>query len=110
VPSFFDKPFEEQVEEITKTGDLKLLQAFIGIRNPIGLLRYYSSFIITKINIMNARLYGRYKLQERCLRWYRDEIAKEDVRKSVADSKALPSVMKTRLSCLKSRCRGNSNR
>lgn len=76
---FFDRPFEEQVEEIIKTGDLKLLQAFIGIRNPVGLLQYYSSFITTKVNIMNTRLHGEYKVQERCLKQYKDNMAREDI-------------------------------
>ncbi|WP_264687679.1 hypothetical protein [Wolbachia endosymbiont (group B) of Erynnis tages] len=44
--SFFDKPFEEQVEEIIKTGDLKLLQALIGTRSLIGLSLYCSSFFL----------------------------------------------------------------
>ncbi|WP_265026342.1 hypothetical protein ACJZL1_00560 [Wolbachia endosymbiont of Rhagoletis indifferens] len=79
MPSFFDKSFEEQVESIIRTEDLKLLQAFIGIRNPIGLLQYYSSFIITKINIMNTRLHGEYKVQERCLKQYKDNMIMEDI-------------------------------
>ncbi|GFR08350.1 uncharacterized protein TNCT_112881 [Trichonephila clavata] len=79
MPSFFDKSFKEQVESIIRTGDLKLLQAFIGIRNPIGLLQYYSSFIITKINIMDARLHGEYKVQERCLKQYKNNMIMEDI-------------------------------
>ncbi|WP_265014559.1 hypothetical protein [Wolbachia endosymbiont (group B) of Camptogramma bilineatum] len=54
MPSFFDKPFEEQVEEITKTENaesLRLLQALIGVRNPDAFIKYYSSFITAKINI-----------------------------------------------------------
>ncbi|UVW83967.1 hypothetical protein [Wolbachia endosymbiont of Aedes albopictus] len=84
MPDFFDKPFEEQVESIIRTGDLKLLQAFIGIRNPIGLLQYYSNFITTKINIMNTRLHGEYKVQERCLKQYKDNMIREDEEQSRA--------------------------
>ncbi|WCR53889.1 MAG: hypothetical protein PG981_000911 [Wolbachia endosymbiont of Ctenocephalides orientis wCori] len=58
MPNFFTKSFKEQVESIIRTGDLKLLQAYIGVRNPIGLLQYYSSFLATKVNIMYAKLYG----------------------------------------------------
>lgn len=55
MPSFFDKPFAEQVESIIKTGDLKLLQALIGIRTPIGLSLYCSSFVVTKIITAQAK-------------------------------------------------------
>ncbi|BDG76564.1 MULTISPECIES: hypothetical protein [Wolbachia] len=53
--SFFDKPFEEQVEEIIKTGDLKLLQALIGTRSLIGLSLYCSSFFLTRTVIAQAK-------------------------------------------------------
>lgn len=53
--SFFDKPFTEQVEEIIKTGDLKLLQALIGTRAPIGLSLYCSSFFLTRTVIAQAK-------------------------------------------------------
>lgn len=52
---FFDKPFEEQVEEIIKTGDLKLLQALIGTRSLIGLSLYCSSFFLTRTVIAQAK-------------------------------------------------------
>ncbi|WP_339046591.1 hypothetical protein [Candidatus Mesenet endosymbiont of Agriotes lineatus] len=52
---FFDKSFEEQIRIIIKTGDLKLLQAFIGVRNSTVLLQYCASFLITKRNIMQAQ-------------------------------------------------------
>ncbi|GHM58946.1 MAG: hypothetical protein sL5_10690 [Candidatus Mesenet longicola] len=52
---FFDKPFKEQVKTIIKTGDLKLLQAFIGVRNSTVLLQYCASFLIIKRNIMQAQ-------------------------------------------------------
>ncbi|WP_265023379.1 hypothetical protein [Wolbachia endosymbiont (group A) of Epistrophe grossularia] len=57
MPSFFDKPFEEQVEEIMKmkTVDLKLLQALIGTRAPIGLSLYCSSFFLTRTVIAQAK-------------------------------------------------------
>nr|QXF95189.1 hypothetical protein WOSOC_0051 [Wolbachia phage WO] len=55
MPSFFDKPFTEQVEEIIKTGDLKLLQALIGTRAPIGLSLYCSSFFLTRTVIAQAK-------------------------------------------------------
>ncbi|MCJ7454519.1 MAG: hypothetical protein MUP48_03585 [Wolbachia endosymbiont of Homalodisca vitripennis] len=53
--SFFDKTFEEQVEEIIKTGDLKLLQALIGTRSLIGLSLYCSSFFLTRTVIAQAK-------------------------------------------------------
>ncbi|WP_265024300.1 hypothetical protein [Wolbachia endosymbiont (group A) of Epagoge grotiana] len=55
MPSFFDKPFAEQVEEIMRTGDLKLLQALIGTRAPIGLSLYCSSFFLTRTVIAQAK-------------------------------------------------------
>ncbi|WP_210437479.1 hypothetical protein, partial [Wolbachia endosymbiont of Drosophila auraria] len=57
MPSFFDKPFEEQVEEIMKMEkvDLKLLQALIGTRAPIGLSLYCSSFFLTRIVVSQAK-------------------------------------------------------
>ncbi|WP_341811582.1 hypothetical protein [Wolbachia endosymbiont (group A) of Oxytorus armatus] len=55
MPSFFDKPFTEQVEEIMRTGDLKLLQALIGTRAPIGLSLYCSSFFLTRTVIAQAK-------------------------------------------------------
>ncbi|MBA8758042.1 hypothetical protein HCR18_03055 [Wolbachia pipientis] len=74
MPSFFDKPFEEQVEKIMKIENaegLRLLQALIGVRSSATFIKYYSGFIITKINIMYARLYGEYKLKELCLEEYK---------------------------------------
>ncbi|MGL5029395.1 MAG: hypothetical protein ACRC6C_04870 [Wolbachia pipientis] len=55
--SFFDKPFEEQVEEIMKMekAGLKLLQALIGTRAPIGLSLYCSSFFLTRIVVSQAK-------------------------------------------------------
>ncbi|WP_333023664.1 hypothetical protein [Wolbachia endosymbiont of Pentidionis agamae] len=55
MPSFFDKPFEEQVKGIIKAGDLKLLQALIGTRSLIGLSMYCSSFFFTKTVIAQAK-------------------------------------------------------
>ncbi|WP_264706657.1 hypothetical protein [Wolbachia endosymbiont (group B) of Archips podanus] len=75
MPSFFDKPFEEQVEEITKTENaesLRLLQALIGVRNPDAFIKYYSSFITAKINILNVRRYGECRLQKLCLEQYKE--------------------------------------
>ncbi|VVC27528.1 Ankyrin repeat-containing domain [Cinara cedri] len=77
MPSFFDKPFEEQVEGIIKTENeegVRLLQALIGIRHPIAFTQYYSSFIITKINIINAKLYSLCKLKKLCLKEYTESI------------------------------------
>ncbi|WP_353285329.1 hypothetical protein [Wolbachia endosymbiont (group A) of Beris morrisii] len=74
MPDFFDKPFEEQVEKIIKIENaegLRLLQALIGVRSSATFIKYYSGFIITKINIMYARLYGEYKLKEFCLEEYK---------------------------------------
>ncbi|MGL5029040.1 MAG: hypothetical protein ACRC6C_02920, partial [Wolbachia pipientis] len=75
MPSFFDKPFEEQVEEITKTENaesLRLLQALIGVRNPDAFIKYYSSFITAKINILNVRCYGECGLKKLCLEQYKE--------------------------------------
>ncbi|WP_341815923.1 hypothetical protein [Wolbachia endosymbiont (group B) of Idaea biselata] len=55
MPVFFDKPFEEQVEEIIKTEDSKLLQALIGTRSLIGLSLYCSSFFLTRTVIAQAK-------------------------------------------------------
>jgi hypothetical protein len=74
VPGFFDKTFEEQGKEIIKTGDLKLLQAFIGIRNPIALLQYCASFLITKINIMHAQCQAENRIAKASLEYYLDGI------------------------------------
>lgn len=75
MPSFFDKSFEEQVEEITKTENaesLRLLQALIGVRNPDAFIKYYSSFITAKINILNVRCYGECGLKKLCLEQYKE--------------------------------------
>lgn len=74
MPDFFDKPFEEQVEKIMKIENaegLRLLQTLIGVRSSATFVKYYSGFIITKINIMYGRLYGEYKLKKLCLEEYK---------------------------------------
>ncbi|HCE59640.1 MAG TPA: hypothetical protein DEQ74_02305 [Wolbachia sp.] len=76
MPSFFDnETFEREVEEFISTGNASLIQVLV--HNSIGLTKYYLSFMVTKINIMNIRLYGEYELKIQCLERYKEIFHKE---------------------------------
>ncbi|XGA08800.1 MAG: hypothetical protein U0X86_001122 [Wolbachia endosymbiont of Xenopsylla cheopis] len=72
---FFDKPFKEQVKTIIKTGDLKLLQAFIGVRNSTVLLQYCASFLIIKRNIMQAQYQAEISVPGMLITHYYDKMS-----------------------------------
>ncbi|XGA08529.1 MAG: hypothetical protein U0X86_000775 [Wolbachia endosymbiont of Xenopsylla cheopis] len=74
---FFDKPFKEQVETIIKIGDLRSLQALIGVRNAAALSRYCASFFITKVNITYAEQQGTLKVLEKLLKSYLHKMKQE---------------------------------